>query len=148
MAGIWRFLADATPGSRESADKRRVQVLIPPGQERRLFAARPELRIPCAAPMTYVDDPTPATVPCWYDEDENGPGYYSGQYSSPRPVLNAWGRTPAQADAEAWAKANLDEKRPWLELEAAWGNAASRARAQFLLQQSRPRFPSPCGVAA
>ena len=96
---LWRFLVDATPGPRERADKRRVEVLTPPGQERRLFAARPGIRIPGAAPMTYVDDPTPASGSCWYDEDENGPGYYSEQYSPPRPVLGAWGRTPAQAAA-------------------------------------------------
>ena len=49
---LWRFLADATPGSQANADKRWVQVLISPGQERYVFAARPELRIPGAAPMT------------------------------------------------------------------------------------------------
>ena len=105
---VWRFLVDTTPVSSEPANRRWVQVPIPPGQERNLFAARPELRIPGTAPMTYVDDPTPTAVPCWCDEDEyghNGLGHYGEKYSPPRLVLGAWGRTPAQAAAaESQAK--------------------------------------------
>jgi len=116
---LWRFLVDATPGSQESADKRWVQVLIPLGQEEYVFAARPELRIPGAAPMTYVDDPMPATVPCWYDEDENGPGYYSEQYSPPRLVLDAWGHIPAQeAAAAAGATSRAEAGLHWDEMQA------------------------------
>ena len=112
---LWRFLVIATPGSHAQADKEWVQVLIPPGQARYHFAARPELRIPGAAPMTYVDDPTPATVSY---EDENDPEYYFEQYSPPRLVLDAWGRTPAQAAAataaaEARSKADPDAMWPW-----------------------------------
>jgi len=83
---LWRFLVDATPGSFRTEDKRWIEVRILPGQEQYLFAARPELRIPGTAPMTYVDDPTPTTVA--YDE-----------LSPPRLVLDAWGRTPEQAAA-------------------------------------------------
>ena len=138
---VWRFLVGATPGSMEAANKRWVQVLIPPGQQLRLFAARPELRFPGAAPITYVDDPSPVTAPCWYDEDENGPGYYSRVYSLPRLVLDAWGRSPAQgaavtAAAEARAKVDLDMLTHWPRHD------------RSLLQSSRPRYPSPYGVAA
>ena len=96
---LWRFLADATPGSQANADKRWVQVLIPLGQEEYVFAARPELRIPGAAPMTYVDDPTPAVVSCWVEDDDSDPAHYIDMYSPPRLVLDAWSRTPAQAAA-------------------------------------------------
>ena len=99
---VWRFLVNATPGPLKTEDKRWIQVLIPPGHERHLFAARAELRIPGAAPMTYVDDPTPITVSRWIDEDEGGPipGFYVEVYSPPRLVSDAWGRDPAQATAE------------------------------------------------
>ena len=89
---VWRFLVDATPGSQKNADKRRAQVLIPPGQERRLFAARSELRIPGTAPMTYVHDPTPATSICWVEDGDAG---YNGSAELPSPpvlVRDAWGR--------------------------------------------------------
>ena len=138
---VWWFLVDSTPGSMETANKRWAQVLIPPGQELRPFAARPELRISGAVPMTYVDDPSPVTASCWYDEDENGPGYYSRVYSLPRLVLDAWGRSPAQgaavtAAAEARAKVDLDMLTHWPRHD------------RSLLQSSRPRYPSPYGVAA
>jgi len=115
---VWRFLVEAALGSLEPANKRWIQVLIPPGQERRLFAARPELRIPGAVPMTYMDDPTLATVACWYDEDENGPGYYEKQYSPLVLVRDARGRTPAQAAAateaaKARAKAPVSRDGFW-----------------------------------
>ena len=71
---LWRFLVDATPGSSRTEDKRWVEVRILPGQEQYLFAARPELRIPGTAPMTYVDDPTPTTVPCWSTATTMAPG--------------------------------------------------------------------------
>ena len=93
---LWRFPVDATPGSSGTKAMRWVEVRILPGQERFLFAARPELRIPGAAPMTYVfDDPTPTTVlECITD---NGPAYYTEVSSPPRMVLDAWGRTPLDA---------------------------------------------------
>ena len=94
---LWRFLADATPGSQQTVEKRWVEVPILPGQEDYIFAARAELRIPGAAPMTYVDDPTPTTV-LEYITD-NGPEYYTEVSSPPRMVLDAWGRTPEQAAA-------------------------------------------------
>ena len=109
---VWRFLVDATAGSLETANKRWVQVLIPPGQEGRLFAARPELRIPGTAPVTYVNDPTPATAAYWYDDEIGQPSArYTGMYSPPRPVRDAWGRTPAQA-AAATAAAEARAKAP------------------------------------
>jgi len=87
---LWRFLVDATPGSSRTEDMRWVEVRILPGQEQFLFAARPELRIPGTAPMTYVDDPTPTTVLDYNDVEMSSP---------PRMVLDAWGRTPEQAAA-------------------------------------------------
>mmetsp|Transcript_38539 Transcript_38539/g.86020 ORF Transcript_38539/g.86020 Transcript_38539/m.86020 type:complete len:292 (-) Transcript_38539:84-959(-) len=123
---VWRFLVEAALGSLEPANKRWIQVLIPPGQERRLFAARPELRIPGAAPMTYVDDPTPAVVPCWYDGDDDGPGYESLAYSPPRLVLDAWGRIPAQKAAAAAGAA------PRADAEVDWGSAEMQARYSYL----------------
>ena len=98
---LWRFLADATPGSQQTVEKRWVEVSILPGQANYIFAARPELRIPGAAPMTYVDDPTPTKVPYWVDEDETGPveGHYVELSAPPRLVRDAWGRTPEQAAA-------------------------------------------------
>ena len=91
---LWRFPVDAKPGSAAWEDMRWIQVLIPHGQEQYLFAARPELRIPGAAPMSYVNDPTPATGLHWMGEDEGGEGgSYMGQYSVPTLVLGVWGRT-------------------------------------------------------
>ena len=63
--------------------------------------------------MTYIDDPTPAVVPCWYDEDDDGRGYGSLAYSPPRLVLDTRGRTPAQeAAAESQAKLDQDLRDP------------------------------------
>ena len=116
--------------------------------------------------MAYVDHPTPATVPCWYDEDENGLGYYCTQYSPPRSVLDAWRRSPAQAaaaESRAKVEASRDAHMAELAYIGALGqakadldakyasdayHAESRARCEFLLQSSRPRFPYPYGVAA
>ena len=61
---VWWFPVDAHPGSRDRKDKRWVKVLIPQVQDKYLFAARPELRIPGAAMMTYVSDPRPTAVIC------------------------------------------------------------------------------------
>jgi hypothetical protein len=98
---LWRFLVDATPGSSRTEDMRWIEVRILPGQEQFLFAARPELRIPGTAPMTYVDDPTPTKVTYWIDSDEGGPieGHDVEAWAPPRLVRDAWGRTPEQAAA-------------------------------------------------
>ena len=53
------------------------------GQEWYLFAARPELHIPGAAPMTYVDDPTPATTFRSVEDDDTG---YNGAPKCLRPL--------------------------------------------------------------
>ena len=106
----WRFLVNATLGSQDTQDKRWVQILIPPGQEGHLFAARPELRIPGAAPMPCVDDPTPATTVRWVEDGDTG---YNGGSEVPSPYMllrDKLGRNPAQeaaatAAAEARAKA-------------------------------------------
>ena len=130
---LWRFPVDAKPGSDSWGDMRWVQVVIPHGQKQYLFAARPELRIPGVAPMTYVDDPTPATGLCWYDANEHGGGHSSEEYSPPKLVLGAWVRTPAQAaTAESQAKlasgdwhiASLEKQRIAAERKQGSGYAA------------------------
>ena len=55
---FWRFPVQAYPGSGGRFEW--VEVLIPQGQGTYLFAARRELGIPGAAPMTYVSDEGPA----------------------------------------------------------------------------------------
>ena len=120
---VWRFPVDATPGSQADADKRWVDVLVPPGQERRLFAARAELLIPGAAPMTCVEDLTPVVITRWYDGGEYDPGYYDTGYLPPRLIRDAWGRDPAQAatasaSAESRAKAGVS----WANIKARYPN--------------------------
>ena len=55
---VWRILVQPYPGPEDGLGW--VEVLIPQGQATYHFAARRELGIPGAAPMSYVSDEGPA----------------------------------------------------------------------------------------
>ena len=77
-----------------------VEVRIPRGQSKYLFAAKPELGIRGAAIMTYLSDYDlrPTTVLRWEDDEpECRAGGYAERDAPPVLVRDAWGRAPAQA---------------------------------------------------
>ena len=65
---VWRFPVHAHAGSQDIRDMRCVEVLVPPGQDQFLFAARFELVIPGVAPMAYINDSRPTMITYWFDE--------------------------------------------------------------------------------